>query len=58
MYGLGELAAVRRGWTEGALETEAEIMLVGAPWGASQGQNRPHTDGANADQREKPGDLS
>lgn len=33
-------------------------MLVGAPGGAKQGRNRPCPDGANADQREKPGDLS
>lgn len=34
---------------QGAPETGAEIMLVRAPWGARQGQNRPLPEKAGAD---------
>lgn len=46
------------GGAEGALETAAEITLVGAPWGARQGLNRPRPDWANADQGKQHRDLS
>lgn len=57
MDGLGEPAAVGGGRAEEALETGAEIMLVGAPWGARQGQNRPCPDKASANQEKRPRDF-